>query len=93
MPLVFVDQQNNSNQFSNMNLTVVSAAELTKTESFWRLNQHTLLHCMSFCQIKVINCGFLLNLMVDCSFVNPYFITSCLCYFDKFQYIFIKCIL
>ena len=29
MPLVFVNQQNNSNQISNMNLTVVSATELT----------------------------------------------------------------
>ena len=29
MPLVFVNQQNNSNQFSNMNLTVVSETELT----------------------------------------------------------------
>ena len=29
MPLVFENQQNISNQFSNMNLTVVSATELT----------------------------------------------------------------
>ena len=28
MELVFVNQQNNSNQLSNMNLTVVSATEL-----------------------------------------------------------------
>ena len=29
LPLVFVNQQNNSNQYLNMNLTVVSAKELT----------------------------------------------------------------
>ena len=29
MPLVFVNQQNNSNQLSKMNLTVVSKKELT----------------------------------------------------------------
>ena len=60
MPLVFVNKQNNSNQFSNMNLTVVSATELTKdlkhkTESFSRSNQHTFHHYTSFRLIKVIN--------------------------------------